>query len=189
MGDVRLDVTVPDRATASMIRAAIRAVMPTDGKSGVHLPLPPLPRSGSALAPDHRLRGKVVVDGLSHADAADLVERALREPAEVDYRRTTAAGRTAEFVIWLRSPQPIWELHSVCTSWRDESEATTRSHGVHYEGSKRYRRAARHQLVGHTLVALVVRADDEAEARQRVSGALEAADVGFLAFASVTRRG
>ena len=179
-------MTVPDRRAATLVRATIGAAIPIDGKSGVHLALPAPPRPGSKLRSGYRLRGRVVVEGLSHADTAALVEAALRGPSGLDCRREAARGGTVELAIWLRSPQPIWDLQAVCASWPDGSEVTPRPHDVHFEGSKRYR--SPRNLVGHTLVHLAVRADDETEARQRVAQALEAADVGFLAFTSVITR-
>ena len=78
VGDVLLDVTVPDRATASIIRAAIETAIPTDAKSGVDLTLPAEPQPGAASQPDYRLSGIVVIDGLSDCEAAEKVEGALR---------------------------------------------------------------------------------------------------------------
>jgi hypothetical protein len=60
MGDVLLDVTVPDRATASIIRAAIETAIPTDVKSGVDLQIASgtAARSGVAagLSPERHRR-------------------------------------------------------------------------------------------------------------------------------------
>jgi hypothetical protein len=100
VGDVLLDVTVPDRATARIIRAAIETAIPTDGKSGVELRLPPEPQPGAGSQPDYRLSGMVVIDGLSDSEAAEKVEGALRMLPEIEYRGS-AAG-VAAFVVCLR---------------------------------------------------------------------------------------
>jgi hypothetical protein len=188
MGDVLLDVTVPDRATASIIRAAIETAIPRDAKSGVDLRLPAEPQPGAASQPDYRLSGIVVIDGLSDCEAAEKVEGALRLLPEIEYRGS-AAG-VAAFVVCLRGRPPMWELHAVCASWREGSEAALVSHGVQCEGFGRVAvQGALYQRAGDTIVDLAVRASDEVGARQRASEALEAAHVGLRRFASVTRRG
>ena len=188
VGDVLLDVTVPDRATASIIRAAIETAIPRDAKSGVDLTLPPEPQPGAASQPDYRLSGMVVIDGLSDCEAAEKVEGALRMLPEIEYRGS-AAG-VAEFVVCLRGRPPMWELHAVCASWREGSEAALVPYGVGCEGFGRVAvQGAPYQRAGDTIVDLAVRASDEVGARQRASEALEAAHVGLRRFVSVTRRG
>src|ERR1019366_10479528 len=180
-------VTVPDRATASIIRAAIETAIPRDAKSGVELALPAEPQPGAASQPDYRLSGIVVIDGLSDCKAAEKVEGALRMLPEIEYRGS-AAG-VAAFVVCLRGRPPMWELHAACASWRDGSEAELVSHGVQCEGFGRVAaQGAPYQRAGNTIVDLAVRASDEVAARQRATEALEATHVGLRRFASVTRR-
>ena len=156
MGDVLLDVTVPDRATANIIRAAIETAIPTDAKSGVNLTLPPEPQPGAASQPDYRLSGIVVIDGLSDCEAAEKVEGALRMLPEIEYRGS-AAG-VAEFVVCLRGRPPMWELHAVCASWREGSEAALVPYGVQCEGFGRVAvQGAPYQRAGDTIVDLTVR--------------------------------
>ena len=190
VGDVLLDVTVPDRATASIIRAAIETAIPTDAKSGVELTLPPKPQPGAAPQPDYRLSGIVVIDGLSDSEAAETVDGALRTLPEIEYRRGSAGGGVAAFVVCLRGRPPMWELHAVCASWREGSEAALVPYGVHCEGFGRVAvQGAPYQRAGDTIVDLAVRASDEVGARQRATKALETAHVGLRRFVSVTRRG
>jgi hypothetical protein len=190
VGDVLLDVTVPDRATASSIRAAIETAIPTDAKSGVELTLRPEPQPGAASQPDYRLSGMVVIDRLSDSEAAENVEGALRTLPEIEYRRGSAAGGVAAFVVCLRAPPPMWELHAVCASWREGSEAALVPYGVQCEGFGRVAvQGAPYQRAGDTIVDLAVGASDEVGARQRATEALEAAHVGLRRFVSVTRRG
>jgi hypothetical protein len=122
------------------------------------------------------------------ACSTDLVRLICEGLPEIEYRGS-AAG-VAEFVVCLRGRPPMWELHAVCASWREGSEAALVSHGVQCEGFGRVAvQGAPYQRAGDAIVDLAVRASDEVGARQRATEALEAAHVNLRRFVSVTRRG
>ena len=187
MGGVLLDVTVADRGTASVIRAAIEAVMPADGRSRVDLFSPPEPPPGSPPV-DYGLRGLVVIDGLSDSEAADVVEPALAQLPEVDYYRSDAATGVPAFVVARYDLRPIWTVETVCATWGGRFDAAL-PRGVQRDRNARGAIRAPHLAEGHIGVVLAVWGPTDAPgARKRASEALTAANVGSFKITRVSRR-